>query len=244
MENAVDALKMAFAVFIFVIALTVGIVSFNNAKSTADFILYTKDETNYYQYETAMGKASENRIVGLETVIPTLFRYYKENFTVVFKKANYDATTGQLSNVEYLPVYTTFSNVDLWSETKDSYDNEIKKKYGISTNISATKAIFSFDLDEEIKRHEPWTGSIDKAKSNLDAFLNGSVYISPINKKEYKKYSNDPYLTTGGFIEKYKNARFVETTGEYIYSSDADESDIANSTKEKTKRVITYTLIK
>lgn len=243
MENAVDALKMAFAVFIFVMALTVGIVSFNNAKATADAIIYTKDETNYYQYETAIGKASENRIVGLETVIPTLYRYYKENFTVVFKKANYDESTGTLSNVQYLPVYETFSNVELWSESKDSYNAEIKKKYGIKTDISATKEIFSFDLDEEIKRHEPWTGSTDKIKSNLDAFLNGSVYISPIDRSEYKHYGKDS-LIKGGFIKEYETAKFLETTGEYVYNTDADKSDIANSTKEKTKRVITYTLIK
>ncbi|MBO5413929.1 MAG: hypothetical protein J6A29_06635 [Clostridia bacterium] len=245
MENAVDALKIAFAVFIFVMALTVSIVSFNNAKSTADVILYTKDKTNYYEYETAIGKASENRIVGLETVIPTLFRYYKENFTVVFRKANYDDTTGKLTNIQYLPVYETSSNVDLWA---DSYENDVLQKYNVN-NISTTKAIFSFDLDEEIKRHEPWTGSIDKAKSNLDAFLNGSVYISPVDNKEYKNYSEDLYLkgsyrSESGFIAKYKTAKFVETTGEYVYNSDADESDIANSTKEKTKRIIIYTLIK
>lgn len=241
MENAVDALKIAFAVFVFVMALTVSIVSFNNAKSTADFILYTKDETNYYDYQVSTGKASENRIVGLETVIPTLFRYYKENFTVVFKSGTYE--NGELTNVNYLPVYETESKENLWADTYEAY---IEEKYHVET---VGKSIFSFDLDEEIKRHEPWTGSVDKAKSNLDAFLNGSEYISPIDGKPYKKYADDPCLrgasrNQSGFIQKYKNRKFVETTGEYVYQSDADESDISNGTQKKSKRVITYTLIR
>ena len=72
MENATHALIMAFSVMVLVIALTVSIVAFNNAKQTADIILYTKDETNYYEYQGTRGKQAENRIVGLETVIPTL----------------------------------------------------------------------------------------------------------------------------------------------------------------------------
>lgn len=241
MENAVDALKMAFAVFVFVMALTVSIVFFGKIKATSDYILYSKDETNYYNYQGAVGKASENRIVGLETVIPTLFRYYMENYTVVFKQGNYNEETGEFSNLKYLYVYETLSNKEVW---EDSYvgDNTslMYKKYGIE---SKDARIFSFDLDEETLRHEPWTGSSDKIKSNLDAFLNGSIYINPVDNKEYKNYGKDTYVY-GGFIKKYKNSKFVETTGEYVYSSDADQSDIAGVAKEKKKRVITFTLIK
>lgn len=249
MENAVDALKIAFAVMVLVLALTVSIVSFNKAKATSDVILYTKDETNYYEYQGAIGKASENRIVGLETVIPTLYRYYKENYTVVFKQGNYNTDSGEFSNIEYLYIYESVSNAKLW---EDSYSGKeenslMNKKYGIT--IENDKRIFSFDLDEEILRHEPWTGSTDKIKSNLDAFLNGSVYISPVNNKDYKNYSQDRYLTRGGFIEKYKNRKFIETVGEYTYSSNTNnsngkESELGSLTKDKTKRVITFTLIK
>lgn len=241
MENAVDALKMAFAVMVFVIALTVSIIFFNNIKATSDYILYEKDETNYYKYQGAIGKASENRIVGLETVIPTLFRYYKENYTVVFKQGKYNEVTGEFTNVKYLYVYETLSNQELWEDSYVGNNTKLMyKKYGIE---SKDTRIFSFDLDEETLRHEPWTGSSDKVKSNLDAFLNGSIYISPVDNKEYKDYGKDTYIY-GGFIQKYKNSKFVETTGEYVYSSDAESSDIASAVKEKKKRVITFTLIK
>ena len=127
MENAVDALKIAFAVMVLVIALSVSIMSFNSVKAAADGILYTKDETNYYEYQGAVGKASENRIVGMETVVPTLYRYYKENFTVVFKQADYTVSTGEFSNVDYLFVYSTPSTKALWA---DSYKDLMNEKYG------------------------------------------------------------------------------------------------------------------
>ena len=81
MENAVEALKMAFAFLAFVLALTVSVIAFSNVKATSDVILYSKDETNYYDYikdNNVSGRASENRVVGLETIIPTLYKYYLE----------------------------------------------------------------------------------------------------------------------------------------------------------------------
>lgn len=237
MENAVDALKIAFAVMVFVIALSVSIMSFNSVKAAADSILYTKDETNYYEYQGAVGKASENRIVGMETVVPTLYRYYKENFTVVFKQADYTVSTGQFSNVDYLYVYTTPSKKNLWA---DSYKDLMNEKYG--KNGEEIK-IFSFDLVEETLRNEPWTASVEKTKSNLDAFLNGSTFLNPSDNSDYKNYKQESLLSNKGFIQKYKDSKFVETIGEYVYNSGADKSDIGSYTKEKTKRVITFTLI-
>ena len=245
MENAVEALKIAFAVLIFIMALTVSIVSFNSVKSTADAILYMKDEANYYEYQEDSGKAAENRIVGLETIVPTLYKYYKENYTVVFKQGVYNFTTGELTSWEYLPVYKTASNKDLWgnsgkkdSNLQTSYDRLMTQKYNIT---NPTTSIFTFDLDEETLRHEPWTGSYDNAKSNLDCFLKGSLYTNPSNNIGYINYSESP-LQSGGFIGKYKNKRFLETISEYSYNdSQTNESSL---TKDKKKRIITFTYIK
>lgn len=237
MENATHALLMAFAVMVFVIALTVSMVSFSSVKQVSDIILYTKDETNYYEYQGAISKAAENRIVGLETIIPTLYKYYKENYTVVFKEGTYDYNTGDISNWKYLPIYETSANRN-W---QSSYSELIYKKYGIE---KPDTKIFSFDLDEETLRHEPWTGSYDRIKNNLDCFLKGETYINPNNNTNYINYSKAP-LQTGGFIEKYKNAKFVETIAEYKYNSkQLDDTTVSSLTKEKTKRIIIFTLIK
>lgn len=235
MENATHALIMAFSVMVLVIALTVSIVAFNNAKQTADIILYTKDEANYYEYQGTRGKQAENRIVGLETVIPTLYKYYKENYTVVFKKGNYNESNGEISSWEYLPIYTTKANRN-W---QSSYNTLMKNKYEIE---KPDNQIFSFDLDEETLRHEPWTGSNDRIKNNLDCFLSGNTYYNPNNNSVYIEYRK--VIGLGGFTEKYKNAKFVETIQEYKYnSSQTTQSTTGSLTKEKSKRMIIFTLI-
>lgn len=86
MENAAEALKMAGAVMIFVLAISITILSFGQVRETADIILDYRDrETEYidggYYYE---GTGTERK-VGLETVIPTLYRAYYENYKVVFE---------------------------------------------------------------------------------------------------------------------------------------------------------------
>lgn len=244
MENAVDALKIAFAVMVFVMALTISISSFNKVKATADIVLYSSDETNYYEYTQITGKAAENRIVGMETIIPTLYKYYKENYTIVFRQANYNETTGEFSNIKPLKIYDTKTNNRLWANTysnlmKSKYAiNQKTKEYIISENYNASSSIFSFDLEEETLRHEPWTGSYTETKRNLDSFLGGGEYKNPTNNGQTMNYE--------GFINKYKKNRFVETIAEYAYSSsqaDNDNSTISSLTKEKTKRIIIFTLI-
>lgn len=82
MDNAVDALKIAFAMLAFVIAITVSISAFDQAKATSDEVFYMADKTNFYEY-TSDDKIPDGRIVSIETIIPTLYRYYKENFNVI-----------------------------------------------------------------------------------------------------------------------------------------------------------------
>ena len=83
MENAVDALKMGFAVLVFTMALSLTLYMFSQARETADSVLHSSDMTAYMEYDEATAD-SENREVGLETIIPTLYRYYTENYTIIF----------------------------------------------------------------------------------------------------------------------------------------------------------------
>lgn len=89
MENAVDALKMAGSVLLFVIGLTVAILAFTQARVTIDAVLKLSDreyltiEGDERFYYLADGN-STNRIVGLDTVIPTIYRTYKESYKIAF----------------------------------------------------------------------------------------------------------------------------------------------------------------
>lgn len=86
MENATDALKMAGAVLLFVLAISIIILSFGQVRESADTIIDYRDrETSYiegnYYYE---GNDNNSRIVGLETIIPSIYRAYLENYKIVF----------------------------------------------------------------------------------------------------------------------------------------------------------------
>ena len=84
MENAADALKMAAAVLLFVLAISIAIFYFGQVRQASDTILNYKDrEAKYVYYETETGKYERN--VNLETIIPSIFRSYLENYKIVFE---------------------------------------------------------------------------------------------------------------------------------------------------------------
>ena len=82
MENAVDALKMAAAVLVFVMALGISISSFSQARTTADILIKYTDRETVTQYTQDTGDTT--RIVGVETIIPTIYRAYNENYKILF----------------------------------------------------------------------------------------------------------------------------------------------------------------
>ena len=228
MENATDALKMAFAVIVFVIALTIAVMMFSQLNQVSKLVVSSSDITKYYEYEVATDE-EQTRIVGLETIIPTLYKYYKENYTVLFLD----------KNGKPLSLYVSQTNRDLWSK-----EGSIGKYYTTNENRYATydlKPVCAFDVDEETIRHEPWTGSLSDYKENLDAFLNGGTFY-------YKSGGTDSAGRKGyeysGFIKAYKNCKFKETLGEYKYNSTNDESNENTSSllKNRKKRVIIYQL--
>lgn len=87
MENAADALKIAFAIFVFVLAITITFSLVSQAKSTSDYVLYYSDETNFYE---PLNSREKNRVVSTSEVITSLYRYYKESIGVT---VNIDGNT-------------------------------------------------------------------------------------------------------------------------------------------------------
>ena len=81
MENAAEALKIAAWVLIFVVALSMCINSFSQARQTMDTILEYNDKEYSYTYVEDNG--STERIVGYESIIPTIYRAYKENYKII-----------------------------------------------------------------------------------------------------------------------------------------------------------------
>lgn len=232
MENASDAIIMAGAILIFVMALTITMNVFSQVRATIDTVVYTTDETNYYEYiGTEDNNGIKNRRVGLETVIPTLYKYYKENYTVVFLDSNGDP----------LELYSTKTQPELWTGYKDGKVPPIVSKY-YGKNSKENEKICSFDVDEETRRHEPWTGSTIDYKENLDKFLQGETFKAPSGNG--MDYNYREYFTAGSFIAQYNGKTFIETIGEYSTNTkDSFASTLNQGIRDnKNKRVIIYQL--
>lgn len=86
MENVADALKMAGAVLLFVLALSIIILSFGQVRESADTIIDYKDrETSYIDGNYYYVGNENSRNIGLETLIPSVYRAYLENYKIVFE---------------------------------------------------------------------------------------------------------------------------------------------------------------
>lgn len=100
MENSADALKIAFAILVFVIAITITFSVISKAKTTADVVLFHNNKTNFYEH---LESSDTNRVVSVTDVISTLYRYYKESISVTVVIGS-ESKTFDLSN--------SFSNIN------------------------------------------------------------------------------------------------------------------------------------
>lgn len=240
MENAVEALKMGFAVLVLIAALSLAIYSFTKVRETTDAITSQADIKEYYQ-QLSLGdtgvssnNALSSRIVGVETIIPTLYRYYKENYTILFYVGEkYNKDTGKFEgNITPMTIY--------YSEASGEY----LKKSTLTVNSSST-AIYGFDIQDEQIRREPWSANQNTSYNFIKEFVNGingengtkyySTRMASINNRTNKNtYGQDsnygPYYQinfkfgnalsdSNGLIGVGQNYKFVERYGEYNYEN-------------------------
>lgn len=242
MESAAKALEMAFSVFVFVMALGVTITNFSRARQASETIIMAADSTTYYDYATydetsgtfkyQNGEAysytkSGNRIVGFETIIPTVYKYSKENYTVEFKKGVYDSTTGEYTVNGPREIYKTETNSNNWS---NNYENDYNAN-------PKSKSIYKFDINEEGNRHEPWIGNPTQIKKHLDAIFGGTTYHLP----QYSSVDTSHDLNYSQSIlniNRNNGKRFIEEIGRVQSTT---SGMVGNNTTSKT--VITYILI-
>lgn len=190
MENIADALKMAVAVLIFVIALGISISSFSQAKQTAQTLLdYTDRE---YDMQYISNVTNTERVVGIETIIPTIYRAYKENYKVFFY--NSDGQPLKLYSKRENGIMVDINYIDLEQETvgsdrnKDNfimallYGNKAKLKADDGTEISF------YEFVEELKRNNSGislntVGIYDTIKENKFVEKFGVYYQDDLKKE-------------------------------------------------------------
>lgn len=237
MENAVEALKLAFAVILLTLALGLTMTLFSKARSTSDIVLRSADTSEYYDYiEYTDADKTGNRIVGFETIIPTLYKYSKENYKVTFAQGDYNPADGTILIRSKLEIYKTTTAPSSWN---NGYINDFDGK---NKDQNPSKSICSFDIAEELQRGEPWSGNSDEIKKHLDAIIQGTSYHPPLN--DTNAYDIDyGKLPTKSVLPDLKNRKFVELIGKVTTKEDQTDSSGIKGTKTTTKMIITYVLI-
>lgn len=231
MENAVDSLKIAFGVLIFTVALSISISTFSNARRAIDGITTIKDKTQEYVYLEP--STTSNRDVGIETIIPALYKAYSENYRVEFWVKDSAGTEKKLilysrRNVEARENYWEEVNyIDLIDENFGSESLAIDHLNALLTNghtkfyINASKAYGVKDI------------SAYKRYNSTNTIL---LYDEEIGSK-----SGDIAIGSEGLYEFLKDKKFEERLGEY-YQEDKSEGKVSDTLEiNKTKkRIITY----
>ena len=155
MEDAADALKIAFAVLVFAMGLAVFFNMASLAKNTSDTVFLSIDKSNYYQYSTDI-KIQDNRIVKLKDIIPTIYRYNKENYGVTI----IDKTGNLIARFDI----DTENNAQLW------------KNLPHITNDKEKIEKFKNDILSYFKKIYTACGFIDKAPQNIETDIFLKVY--------------------------------------------------------------------
>lgn len=239
MENASDALKMAAAVLIFVGALTLAIFGFTKAREAATAILIKSDNQQYYNTENI--RVSEERVVGIETIIPTLYSYFKEGYTVLFYEGNVDENYELTGDIKPITLYYTEALPSRLASSKILNKEDIRYQETYN-GANYPRAIYGFDANDEDTRQEPWLHDELHAKMFIKSFISNDPTYSTYDMSRAIKAGNTlignkltmNFSFHGGLIDKLgsplsnaTNALFIERIGTYNMVTSVDE--VANT---------------
>lgn len=247
MENVTQALFMAFAMFVFLIALTYSIYMIRTLNVTSKTLMYRVDETNKYESMRLAEIDSDirsSRTVSIDTIIPTLYRYYKESYSVKI--------LDEAGNL--MQYFDTTTEGAVMTATSTLATKRTEKQKAL---ISLYGSSDPNPSDNEIPAclfGASWMGNTNKdTKARIDMYISGkSGYIN----NTFVDYSIDYGSAiengrTDGYIylNSYKDRKFKETFVQYAYEGDTlsvegDELETLTGVSQiATKIVITYQLL-
>lgn len=236
MDDIVQALTMAFAIIVFVIALSVSMFMFSQVTTTSEALSLYADSTIYYDnvklVEDETGKMGTERIVSAETIIPTLYRYYKENFCVKIYDA--DKNLIQIFDVKLEgDVHNAIADRNANDPSKTSFDTSSQIVNNALTKVynDKKKPYYLFEA--------PWLGSTEAVKTRVDYFINGDFgYIN----NALVDYRNNKF-----YKARMQKVQFREQFISYSYTGETMETEdgetLVTGADSKDKIVIIYTMI-
>ena len=194
-ENIADALKMAGSVLLFVMGLSIAILAFSQARESMDIVLsYSDRESLSIEGDSRFYYLSNDndtsRYVGKETIIPAIYRAYKENYVFKFPD-DYYLFKKEVKNTEGLNKEKKISTLDLANQSLSSdlesrqflngiiygdftyEDGKTKTDYISKFNIKPNNVCLYNYLTEKEKKY--------KIKESL-----GTYYIEDVNETREK----------------------------------------------------------
>ena len=259
MENIASALKMVAAILVFVIALASAFSIFGTTKQTADSIITMRDKQGYLdiaQMDNGILYTSTNsivtgnvegvntngdRIVTIDNVVSTIYRYNKEKYGVTILESNgnviarFDSNTENVMRQWYNIVKDEITGKTA-EEQKTEFTNKIKKN--IST-FYVPEGNIKLDLEEiyevtttgnaKIQCGAPWYGNEAEIQKRIACELSGEKY----------DFHGQWFQRTKGVIDILNDAKaagkkIVEVTNEI------DQSDYLKDGTEETNLLQQY----
>ena len=205
MENASDALIMAGEMLIFIVALTVCISSFTKVRVEIDKIVGQKETVQmakngdeYINYIKSK-ETKSIRVVGAETLLPSMYRAIKENYVIYIKLKNYENS------------YIADSGVVLTKATKNVY-------VVIRNNDGSTNSTQIIKENDKIIKITIGSKTAE-INQNVNAILkdNNKNFFNHIKDKKFYEYLGEyqDWAETGVSSEDraiHRIITYVETT--------------------------------
>lgn len=226
MENVTDALKMAGAALLFILAFSVTMVMFSQARQTTDAIIGRINLTEYLPKIEGIKENNETRIVGIETVIPTLYRYPQSDGTVQIRIVDSEGTELQVfdvgieSQVSTMTLDKNANNYAYLKHLNDSYNNDKLPAYMFGA---------------------PWNS---QGSTYLMERINAYIF-----GKKMEHFTEVDYSSTTGnnnYLMKYAKKRFKESYLEYRTGGNVSVDEYGEEVvtlQPSTKIIITYTIM-
>jgi len=240
MDNVTRALLIAFSMMMFVIGFTFSMYMINKLLSTSSVLLDTVSTTNYYDNIEVINTDNVTREVGIETIIPVLYRYYKENYSVRIVE-EVDQNGKKVENL--IQLFDLSMESQISNAARYTGNTDVQK-------ISLKSSIYNTPENKAYMFSTPWAGNLENARIRIDYFLNGTKGYINNGLVDYSKDGPTFKNIEGGFLKycemSYKiEESFVEYAykGETISTPNGIET-ITGSTQESSKIIITYKLIK
>ncbi len=222
MENVSDALKMAGAAMLFVIAFSVTMFMVGKARETADAVL-TNLQLNKFVSKIEPLDTNVTREVGIETVIPSIYRYCQSDDNIMVRILDEHGNELQV------------------------FDQEIE---GIIVSGTDSPDPSYPDFYQRIKDNYEITGKPAYMYGAKWANQNRQYYLERINAYIYgidsKLMPNLKYRDNNNYLMKYKDRKFLESYDEIRTDGQIYVDEILNEEivlrPANTKVIITYKL--